>query len=134
LASDEPLWFDPEDAIEINKVLVSLSGEEHLLRDEGLLISAVHRPRNLYLYEGESDVVALASSLLFAIARNHPFVQGNKRTAFAAALIFLENNGYGWAGPDHVEIAELMIAAISRETGESEFLAAFEPHVRPKDG
>jgi death-on-curing protein len=99
LASDEPLWFDPEDAIEINKVLVSLSGEEHLLRDEGLLISTVHRPRNLYLYEGESDVVALASSLLFAIARNHPFVQGNKRTAFAAALIFLENNGYGWAGP-----------------------------------
>jgi death-on-curing protein len=63
------------------------------VRDAGLLDSALQRPRNLAAY-GEPDAAALAASLAYGIARNHPFVDGNKRTAFVAGAVFLELNGF----------------------------------------
>lgn len=63
------------------------------VRDAGLLDSALQRPRNLAAY-GEPDTAALAASLAYGIARNHPFVDGNKRTAFVAGAVFLELNGF----------------------------------------
>jgi death-on-curing protein len=62
------------------------------LRDEGLLESAMAGPRNQFHY-GESNLFQIAAAYAFALTRNHPFVDGNKRTAFAAAGIFLELNG-----------------------------------------
>jgi death on curing protein len=63
------------------------------LRDEGLLLSALARPENLAVY-GEPDVAALAAAYAFGIARNHLFVDGNKRTALVTAAVFLLENGY----------------------------------------
>ncbi|WP_184529378.1 type II toxin-antitoxin system death-on-curing family toxin [Variovorax sp. Sphag1AA] len=63
------------------------------LRDEGLLASAMARPQHRALYESP-DAATLAASYAFAIARNHPFVDGNKRTAFVAMELFLDLNGY----------------------------------------
>jgi death-on-curing protein len=63
------------------------------LRDEGLLESAMASPRN-HLLHGESALFQIAASYAFALTRNHPFVDGNKRTAFAASGIFLELNGH----------------------------------------
>jgi death on curing protein len=63
------------------------------LRDEGLLLSALARPENLAVY-GEPEVAALAAAYAFGIARNHPFVDGNKRTALVTAAVFLLENGY----------------------------------------
>jgi death on curing protein len=63
------------------------------LRDEGLLLSALARPENLAAY-GDPDVAALAASYAYGIARNHPFVDGNKRTALVTAGVFLLENGY----------------------------------------
>jgi death-on-curing protein len=62
------------------------------LRDENVLESALARPRNLALY-GEPDMADLAATLAFGIARNHPFVDGNKRSAWVAARLFLRLNG-----------------------------------------
>lgn len=63
------------------------------LRDEGLLASALARPQHRALYESP-DAATLAASYAFAIARNHPFVDGNKRTAFIAMELFLDLNGF----------------------------------------
>jgi death on curing protein len=63
------------------------------VRDAGLLDSALQRPRNLAAY-GTPDAAALAASLAYGLARNHPFVDGNKRTAFVAGAVFLELNGF----------------------------------------
>jgi len=62
-------------------------------RDQGLLESALARPKNMYAY-GEEDVAVLAAAYCYGIARNHPFLDGNKRTAFVAAELFLMLNGY----------------------------------------
>ncbi len=64
------------------------------LRDEGLLLSALARPENLEAYGENVDLAALAASYAFGIAKNHPFLDGNKRTALVVAVTFLNLNGY----------------------------------------
>lgn len=63
------------------------------LRDEGLLEAALDRPRNLFHY-GEPDMAALAAAYAYGLAKNHPFVDGNKRTSFVACELFLAINGH----------------------------------------
>jgi death-on-curing protein len=63
------------------------------VRDEGLLESALARPQQLFAY-GKPDIFAMAAGYAVGIARNHPFIDGNKRGAFMAAYIFLGRNGY----------------------------------------
>ena len=89
----EPIWLSAETVIYINKEVVRETGEPFFLRDRGLLESAVANPINRFHYDGVEDVVSLATTLLFAVARNHPFEQGNKRTGFLAAVVFLETDG-----------------------------------------
>lgn len=108
----EPRWLEPTDIVELNRIVVSATGEPHQLLDYGLLDSACWRPRNLHFYDRVDDAWSLAVELLFGIARNHAFEQGNKRTAFEAAIVFLELNGYALDMPDTEIIAELIIAAI----------------------
>jgi death on curing protein len=72
-------------------------------------------------------------TLLFAIARNHPFEQGNKRTAFEAALIFLENNGYGFRAPDDPQLARAITAVISHQSRLQDFEDLIRPLVEPID-
>ncbi len=68
-------------------------------RDEGLLQSALARPENLFAYGGdEVDLAALAASYAFGIAKNHPFLDGNKRTALVVSVTFLNLNGYDFDG------------------------------------
>jgi death-on-curing protein len=69
--------------------------------------------------------------MLFGIARNHAFEQGNKRTAFEAALIFLANNGYELRMPDSVELAETIVAVIEHKQTEMQFEAFIRPYVTP---
>ena len=80
--------------------------------DEGLLQSALARPENLFAYGGdEVDVAALAASYAFGIARNHPFLDGNKRTALVVSVTFLNLNGYDFdATPAEIYAAFLGLA------------------------
>lgn len=86
------------------------------IRDAGLLDSALQRPRNLAAY-GEPDAAALAASLAFGIARNHPFVDGNKRKAFVAAATFMELNGWRF-GASEADVVLTTLALAAGEVGE----------------
>jgi death-on-curing protein len=89
----EPTWLSKPAILAIHGMLLAEHGGATGLRDEGLLESAMAGPRNQFLY-GESDLFQIGAAYAFALTRNHPFVDGNKRTAFAAAGIFLELNGF----------------------------------------
>src|SRR5690606_38915009 len=89
----EPVWLRIEAIIALHDRSLSLHGGPAGIRDHGLLESALDRPKNRFLYEGESDVAVLAATYAVGVASNHPFVDGNKRAAFEAMLLFLGLNG-----------------------------------------
>jgi death-on-curing protein len=88
----EPEWLDTAIVLDIHAEQLALFGGGDGIRDLGLLESALARPINKFAY-GESDLAALAAAYAFGIARNHPFVDGNKRAAFGSMLVFLGLNG-----------------------------------------
>ena len=113
---------------QLNAEAVRRTGEPYGLRDEGLLASAVAAPTNHFFYEGEEDVVVLAAVLIAAIARNHPFQQGNKRTAFAAGVAFLDINGFLMTA-DTKAFADLLVSVLERRSVVGELAAAMDSHV-----
>jgi death-on-curing protein len=88
----EPEWIGVELALAIHERQLAEHGGGVGVRDEGLLESALARPINSWLY-GEPDMAAVAAAYAFGLARNHPFVDGNKRTAWVLARLFLRLNG-----------------------------------------
>ena len=113
---NEPIWLTAETAVAINQDTVTATGEPYGLRDPGLLESACAVPINRRAYGGEEDIVRLAVSLMLAVARNHPFQQGNKRTGFLAGAAFLSANGYQLTHEDSVEFADLFVSAIQHQS------------------
>jgi death-on-curing protein len=89
----EPRWLDTTIVLDVHAEQLALFGGADGIRDLGLLESALARPINKFGY-GESDLAALAAAYAFGIARNHPFVDGNKRAAFASIIVFLGLNGF----------------------------------------
>jgi death-on-curing protein len=85
-------WLDIDIVLDIHAEQLALFGGGDGLRDRGLLESALARPLNKFAY-GETDLAVLAAAYAFGIARNHPFVDGNKRAAFASMIVFLGLNG-----------------------------------------
>ena len=116
---NEPLW--------VQRIVVLIAHDEALaahggasgVRDMGLLDSALARPRNLFAY-GETDVAALAAAYGFGIVRNHPFVDGNKRTAFMTTIAFLELNGFRFVATE-VEATLQTLALAAGEMEEAAF-------------
>ena len=100
------------------------------VRDENLIESALARPQHLEHYEGETDIARLAAALSWAILRNHPFNDGNKRAAFAAIMIFLTRNRHILTCTEVEETAMVLRAAASEIT-EEEWTAWLERVVRP---
>jgi death-on-curing protein len=88
------------------------------VRDEGALESAIARPRNLFAYAQARSVAELGAALAWALLRNHPFMDGNKRAAFAALTMFLELNGYQLTCSEVEETAMVLRAAASEITEE----------------
>ena len=99
------------------------------LRDAGLLSSALARPLNRAGY-GEPDTVELAAIYAVGIAKNHPFIDGNKRTAYLALEVFLALNGMAFPATD-AESVVAMIAMASGELAEDDFIAWVREHARP---
>ena len=95
----EPIWLTEALMIDIHAEQLALFGGPAGLRDAGLLSSALHRAPNKYAY-GEEDLAALAAAYTFDIAKNHPFIDGNKRAAFAALIVFLGLNGIDFIVPE----------------------------------
>ncbi len=95
----EPKWISMEQVLRIHDKTIELQGGLSGMRDSGLLESALARPEHHYAY-GEQDMFLLASSYAEGIARNHPFADGNKRTAYETADFFLYQNGYDFGVKD----------------------------------
>jgi len=113
------IWIDPTVVLAIHEEQLAEHGGSPGVRDMGLLESALARPMNLAAY-GEPDVAELAASYGFGIARNHPFVDGNKRTAFVSVELFLRLNGYRLSADDSACVLT-MLAVAAGEMDEANF-------------
>jgi len=107
---NEPIWLDVEIVIDLHAEQLALFGGPDGIRDQGMLESALGRPINKFSY-GEIDLAALAAAYAFGIARNHPFVDGNKRAAFGALIVFLGLNDIDFLVPP--ESATAMILSLA---------------------
>lgn len=121
----DPVWIDERDALALHDRLLALHGGAAGLRD-GLLKSAMARPQQHHAYGDSPDIVELAAIYTAGIVRNHPFVDGNKRTGFVAGILFLELNGYRFNASEEAAaraVLELAGGTLD-EAGYSAFLRA----------
>lgn len=91
---NEPIWIEKHEALALHNRLLALDGGAEGVRDEGLLESALARPRHLYAYGDDPSIIDMAAAYMAGIVRNHAFVDGNKRIGFVVGVLFLELNGY----------------------------------------
>lgn len=89
----EPIWIDQHLALALHDKMLARFGGAAGVRDEALLASALSRPQQQYHYAQNPDIFDLGMAYAAGIVRNHPFVDGNKRTGFITAILFLELNG-----------------------------------------
>jgi death-on-curing protein len=119
----EPDWIDAQTARALNDRLLAAYGGQGGLRDAGLLESALSRPRHRFAYRRESRITDLAASYTAAIVQDHPFIDGNKRTAFLVGVLFLEMNGCRFtASEEHAAVA---VAGLATGTLHEAAYAAF---------
>jgi death on curing protein len=106
----EPRWITASQAVRIHAEQLAIYGGPAGIRDQNLLESALGRPRNTWSY-GETDIAALAAAYAFGIARNHPFVDGNKRAAFLVMVTFLGKNGIDFVAAEDIATAAIVALA-----------------------
>lgn len=121
------IWVAVEVAITAHAEQLAEHGGGDGVRDPGLLESAMARPQNLAQY-GEPDIAELAASYAFGIARNHPFVDGNKRTAAVVSETFLALNG-GTLQASDAELVVAFVALAAGELSEDELTIWFREHL-----
>ncbi len=117
---EEWQWVSEEDALKIHRKQIERYGGLPGIRDTNVLSSALARPVNLNGYEGVDDPIILASSYAFGIVRNHPFSDGNKRTAFVAAAFFLDSCGFDLE-TSQKDVIDTILTLASGELTETEF-------------
>ena len=88
------VWIDERDALALHGRLLTIDGVATGVRDKGLLQSALARPQQIHAYGDNPDIVELSAAYTAGIVRNHPFLDGNKRTGFLLGILFLEMNGF----------------------------------------
>jgi len=114
--SDEPKWVTYDQILAIHSRQLRRFGGAPGLRDDGMLRSALERPINKWQYE-QLDLAALAAAYAFGPAKNHAFVDGNKRAAFMAMVVFLRKNDVRFA-PDQAHATAMMISLAAGEISE----------------
>ena len=124
-------WINRSALLLLHGESLVLHGGAAGIRDEGLLDSALGRPQNLAAY-GQPDVFDCAAAYAFGLAKNHPFIDGNKRTGFVAAELFLRLNGYHLGASD-ADCVITMLAVASGELSEAAFAAWLREHAKAKD-
>lgn len=112
------IWIDERDALALHGRLLALEGGPSGVRDKGLLDSALARPRQLHAYGNDPDVIDMAAAYTAGIVRNHPFVDGNKRTGFVIGVLFLEMNGYRFTATEE-SAAQIIISLASGSLDEA---------------
>lgn len=128
----EPHWLAKEVVIAIHQELLAEFGGIEGLRDEGMLESALGKLRNLWRY-GKPTLCDLAASYAFGIARNHPFLDGNKRIAFISAYVFLGRNGLRIEATE-ADATVAMLALAAGEMSETQFSRWLESNAKKSRG
>jgi death-on-curing protein len=120
----EPNWVDERDARALHEKLLILHGGAGGLRDAGLLASALARPRQLFAYAEEPDLITMAAAYTAGIVKNHPFIDGNKRVGFVVGVLFLEINGYRFKATEEQSAQAIIDLAAGKldERGYAQFL------------
>ena len=113
----EPTWLEKRDLLAIHEELLATFGGSPGLRDEGPLESALASAKNHFAY-GDRDLFRLAAAYSHALTRNHPFVDGNKRSAFMAAYVFLGVNGYQFRAKEEDVVGTMLSLAKGNLTSE----------------
>jgi death on curing protein len=122
------IWVLETTALAIHSEQLRAHGGGDGVRDAGLLQSALARPENLVAY-GEPDAAALAASYAFGIARNHPFIDGNKRTAYVVSELFLALNGYKLTSSD-ADATLTFMALAAGELSEEQLADWLRNHIK----
>jgi len=120
-------WLSKKVVLAIHNEQLKEHGGLIGIRDEGLLDSALSRPKNRLIYEETKNIIELASSYGFAIVRNHPFIDGNKRTAFVSAATFLSLNGYQLQAPQK-SVVNVFSKLAAREIDEDDLTRWFKKY------
>jgi death-on-curing protein len=124
----EPYWLSREECLALHEMMLSEYGGSGGLRDDNMLESALAKPRQLFAY-GKPTMSDLAASYVFGIVKNHPFIDGNKRTGFMLGAGFLERNGWEF----HASEAEAAVRTLALAAGEmsgAEFAAWLKANSR----
>jgi death on curing protein len=128
---NEPEWLEIGIVLDFHAEQLALFGGGEGVRDLGLFESALARPINKFAY-GESDLAKLAAAYGFGIARNHPFVDGNKRTALASMIVFVGLNRFDLDAPREQATA-IILGLAAGEISEEALARWIADHVKPLD-
>ena len=124
----EPYWLTREECLALHEMMLSQHGGSEGLRDENMLESALAKPRQLFAY-GKPTMSDLAASYVCGLVKNHPFIDGNKRTGFMLGAGFLERNGYEFHASE-AEAAVRTLALAAGEMSEAEFASWLQANSR----
>lgn len=108
----EPRWLSRLMVDTLHQELIREHGGSYGVRDEGLIDSALSRPRNRWAYEPDSDLASIAAAYGYGLARNHGFIDGNKRVAFMSLYVFLGLNGFD------LDVSEPAVVAVMTSVAE----------------
>lgn len=125
----EASWIEERVSLAIHDRMLALHGGAPGLRDRALLQSALARPRQLFAYAESPSLIAMATAYVAGIVRNHPFVDGNKRTGFVVGVLFLETNGCRFTAPEE-DATRAVLDLASGVLDEEAFAAWLGKHVK----
>ena len=125
----EPHWIDRRTMVLLHAESLAEHGGRAGVVDEGLLESALARPRQIHTYEASADLARLAAAYAAGLVRDHPFADGNKRAAFLAAGLFLELNGFRLV-VSQVDATRNVLALAAGEMKEEEFASWIRGHTK----
>lgn len=126
----EPTWLNQAILEALHADQISEHGGSPGIRDEGLLESAITRPQQKWHYDPKADLASLAAAYAFGIAKNHPFVDGNKRVALVAAYTFLAINDFELEAPEP-EAVTLILGTADGSVSEADLASWIRSHLIP---
>ncbi len=128
-----PRWLTRAAVLLLHEESIATFGGARGIRDEGLLDSALARPRNTHSYRPESSIAELAASYAFGLAKNHPFVDGNKRAAFLSIGVFLAINSFT-LNAEQPDAIRTMLAVANGDIGEDALASWIQENLVSTEG
>jgi death-on-curing protein len=116
----EPIWLIKPVVLAVHNMMIARFGGTDGIRDEGLFDSALARPANIFHYDNHAEITQLAAAYAGGIIQNPPFVDGNKRTGFIAAYMFLDVNGSKLVA-DEVSATAMTLSLAASEIDEKDY-------------